>query len=76
MLTEPYKTLNHFKIENGIQAKIIADSISPSGVRLTTLELQYHRFVHSEMMTHRMFCLDGDSLLEFDFLNHLEPSNR
>ena len=49
-----------------IKAKVICDSISPSGVRLTTLELQYHRFVHSEMMTHRMFCLDGDSILEFD----------
>lgn len=49
-----------------ISAKVICDSISPSGVRLTTMELNYPRFIHSEFMTHRMFCLDGDSLLEFD----------
>ena len=45
----------------GIYAKVIADSISCSGVRLTTLELQYHRFVHSEMMTHRMFSRNASS---------------
>ena len=44
-----------------IKAKVICDSISPSGVRLTTLELQYHRFVHSEMMTHRMFSRNASS---------------
>ena len=44
-----------------ISAKIVADSLSPSGVRLTTLELQYHRFVHSEMMTHRMFSRNASS---------------
>ena len=49
-----------------ISAKIVADSISHSGVRITTMELNYHRFIHSEFMTHRMFCLDGDSILEFD----------
>lgn len=48
-----------------ISAKIIADSIA-NGVRLTTMELNYPRFIHSEFMTHRMFCLDGDSILEFD----------
>ena len=30
------------------------------------MELNYPRFIHSEFLTHRMFCLDGDSLLEFD----------
>ena len=44
-----------------ISAKVICDSISPSRVRLTTLELQYHRFVHSEMMTHRMFSRNASS---------------
>lgn len=48
-----------------ITAKVIADSIA-NDIRLTTLELEYPRFIHSEFMTHRMFCLDGDSLLEFD----------
>lgn len=33
---------------------IICDSIGPSGVRFTTFVVTYPRFVHSEMMTHRM----------------------
>lgn len=44
-----------------ISAKIIADSISHSGVRLTTMELNYHRFIHSEFMTHRMFSRNASS---------------
>jgi thymidylate synthase ThyX len=43
-----------------ITAKIIADSIS-SGVRITTMELNYHRFIHSEFMTHRMFSRNASS---------------
>jgi thymidylate synthase ThyX len=35
--------------------RIIADSISPEGHRLTTMELEYPRFIHSEFMTHRQF---------------------
>lgn len=37
-----------------IQAKIILDSISPLGVRLTTFELEYPRFILAEFNTHRM----------------------
>ena len=36
------------------QAKIILDTQAPSGARLTTFELTYPRFVHSEFMTHRV----------------------
>jgi thymidylate synthase ThyX len=36
-----------------ITVTIRADSITPSGNRLTTWELTYPRFVHSEVMTHR-----------------------
>lgn len=36
-----------------ISAKILLDSMSPSGCRLTTWELTYPRFIHSEFMTHR-----------------------
>jgi hypothetical protein len=36
-------------------AVVIKDSISPAGVRLVTVELAYPRFIHSELMTHRMF---------------------
>lgn len=35
------------------RAKIIADSISPDGVRLTTFEVTCHRFVLAEFNTHR-----------------------
>ena len=49
-----------------INAKVIADSVSLAGKRLTTMEVTYHRYVHSELMTHRTFCLAGDSILEFD----------
>lgn len=35
--------------------KIILDSMSDEGARLTTFELTYPRMVHSEFMTHRAF---------------------
>ena len=44
-----------------IEAKIIADSIGPRHPRLTTFELRYPRFVHSELMTHRMFSRNASS---------------
>jgi thymidylate synthase ThyX len=34
-------------------ARVLLDSISPAGVRLTTMEVRYPRFIHSELMTHR-----------------------
>lgn len=44
-----------------ITAKIVRDSISPKGVRLTTLQLKYPRFIHSEFMTHRVFSRNASS---------------
>ena len=44
-----------------ITAKIIKDSINPNSVRITTLELEYPRFIHSEVMTHRMFSRNAAS---------------
>ena len=44
-----------------INAKIIADSISPSGKRITTFELEYPRMVHSEFLTHRMLSRNAAS---------------
>lgn len=35
-----------------IMAKIIEDSVSPDGHRLTTFQCTYPRFIHSEVMTH------------------------
>ena len=46
----------------GISAKVIEDSINPyNNVRLTTLQLRYHRFTHSEFMTHRVFSRNASS---------------
>lgn len=42
-------------------AKILADSVSPRGHRLTTFELTYPRFIHSEFMTHRAFSRNATS---------------
>lgn len=38
-----------------ISAKIVADSVSAQGKRITSFELEYPRFIHSELMTHRVF---------------------
>lgn len=43
------------KGKGGIVARIVADSINRQGNRITTFELEYHRFIHSELMTHRLF---------------------
>lgn len=42
-------------------SKIIADSVNPVGDRLTTFELTYPRFVHAELMTHRLFSRNSAS---------------
>lgn len=38
-----------------IEAKIIADSINPVGNRISTFILTYPRFIHAQLMTHRVF---------------------
>ncbi len=42
-------------------AKIISDSLSPGGIRLTTFSISYPRFIHSEFMTHRVFSRNAAS---------------
>jgi hypothetical protein len=37
-----------------ITAKIIADSVSIYGKRITTMQLRYPRFIHAEELTHRV----------------------
>lgn len=43
------------KGKGNIVARIVADSVNKNGNRITTFELEYHRFIHSELMTHRLF---------------------
>lgn len=44
-----------------IKVEIVADSLAPSGIRLTTFVLTYPRFIHSEFMTHRVFSRNASS---------------
>lgn len=44
-----------------ISCKILADSISPAGHHITTWELTYPRFIHSEILTHRQFARNAAS---------------
>jgi thymidylate synthase ThyX len=44
-----------------ISAKVIADSLSGFGARLTTMQLRYPRFIHAEFMTHRAFSRNASS---------------
>ena len=43
------------------EAKIVLDSVSPNGIRLTTMEITYPRFVHNEFLTHRVFSRNSAS---------------
>jgi thymidylate synthase ThyX len=42
-------------------ARVILDSIGPNGARITTFELTYHRYVHAELMTHRLLSRNSAS---------------
>jgi thymidylate synthase ThyX len=44
-----------------IEARIIADSVGPWGKRITTFVLTYPRFIHAELMTHRVFTRNAAS---------------
>ena len=44
-----------------IESRIIADSLAPCGYRLTTFVCTYPRFIHSEVMTHRVFSRNASS---------------
>ena len=44
-----------------ISAEIVADSIDPRGNRITSVLLTYPRFIHSELLTHRMFSRNSAS---------------
>ena len=48
-----YKVVKEGK--GNIVARIVADSKNTNGGRITTFELEYHRYIHSEVMTHRLF---------------------
>ena len=48
-------------MEQGFGARVLTDSVSPAGVRLTTMEVCFPRFVLSEFNTHRVFSRNSSS---------------
>jgi hypothetical protein len=42
-------------------ARVLLDSVSPAGVRVTTMSWTYPRFIHSEVLTYRMFSRNAAS---------------
>jgi thymidylate synthase ThyX len=48
-------------MKNVMKAKIIEDSINENGVRLTTMQLEYPRFIHGEFLVHRVFSRNSSS---------------
>ena len=48
-------------MHNYITAKIICDSITTSGDRMTTMEIEYPRFILAELNTHRMLSKNSAS---------------
>lgn len=55
-----------------ISSKIIKDSMSEAGSRLTTYILTYPRFIHSELMTHRAFSRNASSSRAIPFKKQVE----
>lgn len=45
-----------------MKAEIVLDSINPqTGIRLTTMQLEYPQFIHQQFLTHRMFSRNSSS---------------
>lgn len=71
------------KIEGkgNITAEIVADSVSPTGKRITTYVLEFHRFILPEFNTHRLFSRNAASsraipvskMIEHMMYNSAEP---
>lgn len=57
-------------------AKVIADSISPDGHRLTTFQVCFRRFVLSEVNTHRVFSRNSASSRAIPVKKQLEAIER
>ena len=59
-----------------IEATRIADSINDHGNRLLTIKGRVPETIWNEVLTHRVFCLGGDSSLEFDLPGGSVSSDR
>lgn len=57
-------------------AKVIKDSVSPAGHRLTTIEVTMHRFVLAEFNTHRVFSRNSASSRAIPFNKQVDRVTR
>lgn len=55
-----------------MKAEILLDSINENGNRLTTFILEYPRFIHSEVLTHRVFSKNSASSRAIPFKKFVE----
>ena len=53
--------LEFFNRQTNITAKVVCDSVSEQGVRLTTFEIEYPRFILAELNTHRQLSKNSSS---------------
>lgn len=60
-ILNPIALNNMTNSQDLITARILADSISPSGQRMTTMEIEYPRFILAELNTHRMLSKNSAS---------------
>jgi thymidylate synthase ThyX len=58
------------------KAEVIADSINDAEVRITTFQLRYPRFIHAELMTHRVFSRNARSSRAVPTEKLMEEINR
>lgn len=52
------------------KAKVVADSIGPSGIRIVSVAATYPRFIHAELMTHRAFARNAASSRAIPFIKY------
>lgn len=69
-----YDKETKMKSYRDIYAKVIADSVSKAGVRLTTVECFYPRMVHADFMTHRVFSRNASSSRATPVMTMLEKT--
>ncbi|WP_454735442.1 FAD-dependent thymidylate synthase [Cupriavidus necator] len=73
--------MNHDLNTGAYAVAVVEDSIADNGVRLTTLQLTYPRYIHAEVMTHRVFSRNASSsraipvakLVDRSLANMVEP---
>lgn len=65
-------TKEFFERETNITAKVICDSISEVGQRITTFEIEYPRFILAELNTHKMLEKNSSSSRAIPILKMIE----